>query len=180
MMRWCWIRVLSVACFGSIGLGVIGCSSQTGPGDQPAGEQTPSAEAPPKPPVLESADGLGAGEHADQKPATHSDEKESARVKAEVGVGKKGRRLEDERVARTIVTPAVSLFRTRERMVFEVEIPKAMQMYKALNGKRPETEEEFFEQIIRANQIKLPELPAGQRYVYDPRKGQLMVERPAR
>jgi hypothetical protein len=54
-----------------------------------------------------------------------------------------------------------------------------MQLYEATNGKKPTTHEEFMEQIIRANQIVLPELPAGQRYVYDPETGELMVEKPA-
>ena len=35
------------------------------------------------------------------------------------------------------------------------------------------------QKIIKENQIKLPELPFGQRYVYDPKKEQLMVEKPA-
>ncbi|MGM0488259.1 MAG: hypothetical protein ACQESR_16030 [Planctomycetota bacterium] len=179
-MRLSWFCLLSVSCVAGVGLGVVGCSSQTGPGDQETGGRTQSTDAPPKPPVLESADAPATGEHSDKKPAMRSKKKESVPVKARVGVGKKGRRLEDERLARTIVTPAVSLFRTRERMVFEVQIPKAMKLYKASNGKLPETEKEFFEHIIKANQIKLPTLPDGQRYVYDPRKGQLMVERPAR
>jgi hypothetical protein len=102
------------------------------------------------------------------------------RVEAQVGVGKKGRRLEDERLVQTIVTPAVALFRTRERLVFEVQIPQALKMYEALNGKKPATHDEFMEQIVQANKIPLPTLPSGHRYVYDPQTGQLMVERPAR
>ncbi len=34
------------------------------------------------------------------------------------------------------------------------------------------------ENIIKANGIALPELPAGQKYVFDPEQAQLMVERP--
>ncbi len=83
-------------------------------------------------------------------------------------------------MVKAIVAPAVALFRTRERAVFEIQIPHAMQLYEALNGKKPVSEEEFFEKIIKTNQIKLPTLPEGQRYVYDPKKGELMVERPAR
>ena len=78
------------------------------------------------------------------------------RVKAEVGVGAKGRRLEDPSMVKMIVTPAVALFRTRERVVFEVQIPKAIQLYEALNGKKLASQEEFFEHIIKANKIDLP------------------------
>lgn len=102
------------------------------------------------------------------------------RVKAEVGVGVKGRRLEDERLVKTIVTPAIALFRTRERVVFEVQIPHAMQIYEGLNGHKPKTQDEFFKEIIEGNRIPLPELPAGERYIYDPEKGELLVERPVR
>jgi hypothetical protein len=35
------------------------------------------------------------------------------------------------------------------------------------------------EKIIKANRIRLPALPQGQRYVYDPKQEQLMVEKPA-
>ena len=34
------------------------------------------------------------------------------------------------------------------------------------------------EKIIKANQIKLPDLPEGDRYQYDPKTEQLMVESP--
>jgi hypothetical protein len=55
-----------------------------------------------------------------------------------------------------------------------------MDVYKALdpNGRGPKTHEEFMEKIIRANDIKLPELPSGHRYVYDPVQGELLVEQP--
>ena len=40
------------------------------------------------------------------------------------------------------------------------------------------TVKEFMEKVIQANQIQLPELAAGSKYVWDPEKGELMVERP--
>lgn len=103
---------------------------------------------------------------------------ETTRVKAEVGVGAKGRRLEDPKLVKMIVTPAVAYFRTQERIVFEVTLPHALQLFEATNGRKPKTHEEFMEQIIQANQINLPELPPGHRYVYDPQTGELMVEKP--
>jgi len=71
-------------------------------------------------------------------------------------------------------------FRAQERIVFEIEVPQALNLYKAVNGKGPQTHEEFMEKIIKANNIKLPELLPRERYVYDPEKEQLMVEQPAR
>ncbi len=98
------------------------------------------------------------------------------RVKAEKGVGIKGRSLDEHQGM--LVTPAKAYFSVRERVVFEIQIPDALNKYKALNGNGPKSHDEFMAQIIDANQIQLPELPAGQRYVYDPEKDELMVERP--
>ncbi len=104
---------------------------------------------------------------------------ELERVKAQVGVGVKGRRLDNEALVQSIVTPARALFRTQERVVFEIQIPHAVNLFEAANGRKPNSHDEFMQQIVEANNLKLPELPAGQRYVYDPTAGELMVERPA-
>ena len=78
-----------------------------------------------------------------------------------------------------IATPAASLWAVRERMVFEVQIPEAMKLFKATEDRAPKSHEEFMEKIIKANNIHLPELPEGDRYRYDPKTEQLMVESPA-
>lgn len=156
-------------------LGVVavsGCSGTAGDAvDAPSGSVGAKSPAtgPPPPPVLKQPE-----------PVADTAQVEAAeRVKAEVGVGVKGQRLEDERLVQTIVMPAVALFRTQQRAVFEIQIPQAMNLYQASNGKKPDSEQVFFNEIIKANQIQLPELPPGQRYVYDPQRGELMVERPA-
>ncbi len=115
-------------------------------------------------------------------PATDAPDAEPAegmeRVKAERGVGAKGRSLDEHEGL--LVTPAKAYFSVRERAVFDIQIPEALKLYKATNGNGPRSHAEFMGQIIEANQIQLPELPAGQRYVYDSETEQLMVERPAR
>jgi hypothetical protein len=107
---------------------------------------------------------------------------DTVRVPAQVGVGKRGRSLDQFQsgVQRVIAEPAKSLFATRERTVFNILIPHALQLFQAEHGYLPRSHEEFMREIIEANQIALPELPAGHRYVYDPQRGELMVERPAR
>jgi hypothetical protein len=130
------------------------------PATEPAIEMelTPPAQAPsPAPPAAEIP--------ADME-----------RVKAEKGVGIKGRSLDEHQGM--LVTPAKAYFSVRERVVFEIQIPEAVKLFKATNGNGPKSHDEFMAQIIDANQIQLPELPAGQRYVYDPEKEELMVERP--
>lgn len=101
---------------------------------------------------------------------------ETERVTAEAGVGKEGQKLKGKEGV--LITPVKALFSTKQRVVFEIQIPQAMNLYKAEKGYPPKTEEEFMSRIIEFNKINLPELPEGHRYVYDPEKGELMVERP--
>lgn len=99
---------------------------------------------------------------------------EVAREKADVGVGKKGHYRKG-----LITTPISVFFRTQEMITFRIQIPHAMDLYKALNGRAPRTHEEFMQKIIKENMIDLPDLPPGCRYIYDPKTEQLMVEHPA-
>ena len=99
------------------------------------------------------------------------------RVVAGVGVGKQGRSL-DKRSG-PIVEPVKALFATKERLTFDVQLKHAMDLYKATHGRLPKSHEEFMAQIVKFNKIKLPALPEGHKYIYDPQRGELMVERPA-
>ena len=94
--------------------------------------------------------------------------------KADVGVGAKGRGYGQGVVA----TPAASLFAAKERLAFDVLIPHAMDLFKATEGRPPKDNDEFMQRIIKENNIKLPELPEGDRYMYDPKTQQLMVQSP--
>jgi hypothetical protein len=100
----------------------------------------------------------------------------AAYQKAEVGVGAKGRGY----APGLITTPVAVYFAARERIVFEIQVPEAMKLYKATNGNAPKSQEEFMQRIVKENQIRLPELPQGSRYLYDPATEQLLVEHPAR
>lgn len=97
--------------------------------------------------------------------------------KADVGVGKQGRGYDQSPVVAPITVPVATYFASKEMIVFRVQIPDAMRLYKATNGSAPKTHEEFMQQIIQANNIRLPDLPPGDRYVYDPAREELMVER---
>ncbi len=158
----------------------------------PPGSQPPAAPAPPAAPsgpapvppeakfgaFAGSIDDLAGRPNADppQQPTAQPQDDNTERVKAEKGVGIKGRSL--DQYEGVIVTPAKAYFAVRERLVFEASIPKALSLYKASEGQAPKTHDEFMEKIVQANQIKLPPLPPGHRYVYDAMTEQLMVERP--
>ncbi|HVX63923.1 MAG TPA: hypothetical protein VHC19_25090, partial [Pirellulales bacterium] len=96
------------------------------------------------------------------------------REKAQAGVSGKG-----DYGPGLVTTPIGTYFQAKERIVFEIQIPQAMNLYVAEKGNKPKTQEDFMRDIIKANLIKLPPLPPGHKYVYDPQQGELMVEHPA-
>ena len=143
-----------------------GCETQpsgNSSGGAPTAEQTP-----PAPLVVE--DTLPQPETSGTEPAAQ----ETVRRRAEVGVGEKGQDIGEG----IISTPIKAYFSVKQQIAFNIQIPQAMQLYKATNGYAPKTHEDFMSKIIQANFIRLPELPTGHEYVYDPEKEELMVEQP--
>ena len=67
-----------------------------------------------------------------------------------------------------VSTPIAAHFWAKERIAL-MPIVQAMQLYRATNGRFPESHEEFMKEIINKKRarIKLPELPEGVEYVYD-------------
>ena len=122
----------------------------------------------------------GSAPAPDPAPAPPADPPETERVKAGVGVGVKGRSLDGYKggVEGMIASPAQAFFSTKERLVFEIQLKHAMDLYRATNDRLPASHEAFMTEIVEFNKIKLPELPQGHRYVFDPEKGEMMVERP--
>ena len=97
----------------------------------------------------------------------------TVREKARRGMGKKG-----QGYGGGIVTQPISTyFQTRDRIALQ-QITHSMNIYKAMNGRYPKDLDEFMEKIIKPAGKDLPTLPDGHRYVYDPKKGELLVERP--
>ncbi|MDR2344905.1 MAG: hypothetical protein LBE18_02460 [Planctomycetaceae bacterium] len=101
-------------------------------------------------------------------------------VKAEVGAGAKGHYGGEKSVMAPILVPLGTYWRASEMTTYNIQIPKAMQLYKATHeNKAPETHDEFMEEIIKKENIKLPQLPSGCRYIYDPADEQLKIAKPA-
>lgn len=55
------------------------------------------------------------------------------------------------------------------------QIKRAVDLFNGLHGRYPKDHEEFMEEIIKKNNIKLPELPGKRRYQYDVENHELKV-----
>ncbi len=173
-------------------LAIVGCGELPPETDSAGGPPAPAAPAPAPP--ADPSEAAPDAEPADEQPASAQDAPvQQPATTAEmpapsapnaplgevagVGVGAKGQNYGGPGF---VTTPVEAYFRTEERIAFEVQIPKAMQLYKAEhNNKGPKSHQEFMSIIIRENGVRLPELPAGEEYVYDPATEQLFVKKPA-
>ncbi len=131
------------------------------------------AAPPPAPPT--TAVETSAPPAESKLPKSEPEPPKTVQTKAKAGVGAKGH----YDAVGPVVTPASVYFRARERISFEIQIPQAMNLFKATEGRFPNTHEEFMQKIVEENRIPLPELPPDHRYIYDPKTSQLMVEKPA-
>lgn len=146
---------------------LVGCGVQT-PVSPPPTVQNPATPVVP-PPVVEPA--------VVAPPSVVAPPPVTEKIVADTGVGAKGR----DYGGGIITEPVRQYFRAPQMVVFDIQIPHAMNLYKASNdNKAPASHDEFMTHIIQANQIKLPRLPDGEKYVYDASTEQLMVERPAK
>ena len=143
--------------------------SDAGPSDAPPPQSMPQSQP--------SATAVASSTAVPSATAVASAEARPGTVREKAGVGATGKRPSE---SRPIITPVGAFFSAAERVVFELQIPQAMKLYQAMHeDKKPATHEEFMREIIEKNSIKLLELPAGHRYVYDPKSGELLVEMPS-
>lgn len=99
-----------------------------------------------------------------------------AAQRATAGVGKQGEKLLGHSQAQQIISgPASQWFQVRQRAIFDIQIPQALQLYKASNGRAPRSHEEFVKDILEANQLVLPELRSGLVYQFNPEAEELWV-----
>ncbi|MEN6558797.1 MAG: hypothetical protein ABFC54_11515 [Thermoguttaceae bacterium] len=167
----CVLCLLSLATWLGCGSSDSSTSKSATMTDSESASPAPKTPPPPPPPPPSEASKETPKDASQETPAKTS-------TKAAVGVGAKGR-YDTSGPASVITVPVASLFSTKERLAFEIQIPQAMNLFKASEGRAPKSHEEFMERIIKEQRIQLPELPEGERYRYDPKSEQLMVDRPA-
>ncbi len=93
--------------------------------------------------------------------------------KATAGVGKQGQKLKDE--PDIIAGPVKVLFKFKQQAVLDIQIPQALQLFQASEGRMPKSHDEFMQKIVEANRLQLPELPDGAVYRFNTEKGELWV-----
>ena len=143
-----------------------------GPVSPPAADEEP---APPRP-----EPGLDGSQARPTQPATPAPPIRSQPAAPGVGAKSQGYdQFQKDPVQRIVSSPAATLFRARERIIFQIQIPKALQLHHAQFGKPPADDAEFERLILRPSRIQLPDLPANKRYRFDPKRGsygELMVD----
>ena len=100
------------------------------------------------------------------------------RVKAGVGVGAKGRSL--DQYEGVVVTPVKAFFAGKERAFFDIEFPGNYRTWRVQEDRAPKDFEELKARFLDPMGLtkKLPVLPQGAKYVWDGEKEELQVERP--
>jgi hypothetical protein len=98
------------------------------------------------------------------------------REKAQTGVGQKGSGYGGG----VITEPVRQYFRAQEAITFSIQIPEGMKLFQAEHNRYPKDWKEFEREILKPADIVLPDLPPGDKYVYDAKEHELMVEHPRR
>lgn len=162
---------------------VCGCSEPIPVPGEDAAESTKEAAATTGETDANAENAAGTtGANADKSGAAAASENatepeaEYVEKKADVGATGKGEYGVTSEEPMSIVTvPVSTYFKAQEMAVFRMQIPSAMNLFQASEGRYPNSEEEFMTKIIKANQIVLPKLPEGDVYFYDAQARELKI-----
>ena len=119
---------------------------------------------------------LGCAPTPTAPPATAENPTEVIAQQALAGVGKQGQSMQDHSDLQKIISgPAIALFNFKQKAVLEIQVPQALNLFRASEGRFPKSHEEFMQKIVEANRLVLPELPEGAVYHFNSEKGELWV-----
>ncbi len=89
---------------------------------------------------------------------------------------KAGAKVSDSKIAATdMITAPVSAYGPMLEKISKSHIEHAVRLFEATEGRYPKDYDEFFEKIVKANNIQLPVLPGGKKYQYDVENHKLEV-----
>jgi len=186
--RICFAATLSVAVL--LTCVVPGCSSPTGDTDSRAGRVGTSATVPPPPPAAPArganqAQGKAAAPALPPPPPAAAKQMKpkipiTRRTTQEVRDASKERAKGAKEVKPRIaasepITLYGSAYITIVSRATQLQIKHAIDLFRAANGRYPKDFDEFYREIIKANNIRLPALPPYQKYGYDPEKHELVI-----
>jgi hypothetical protein len=180
-----------------LGLTIVGCeppkpassgppapppSPGTMPPVAPAAPVQASAPLPPETKVgvfAGDVNDLAAGPASQPATATASDPNVE-RVKAQAGVGAKGRSL--DQYEGLVVTPVKAFFAGKERAFFDIEFPGNYRTWRVQEDRAPKDFDDLKARFLDPLGLTkhLPPLPPGHKYVWDATNEELQVERPRR
>jgi hypothetical protein len=105
------------------------------------------------------------------------DDPSTERVKAQAGVGIKGRSL--DQYEGVVVTPVKAFFSSKERAFFDIEFPGNYRLWRVEN-EAPKDFDDLKARFLDPLGLTghLPKLPVNHKYVWDQAKEELQVERP--
>jgi hypothetical protein len=128
-----------------------------------AASNPPASQQPePQPPAAQSP---AAGQQAAAGP---SGQMEMATLDANTGAQGQG-------YGGGLITEPVHEFFSMRNLITWDQIKHDMDIWQAIHNRWPKNAQEFQKEILEPANIELPELPPGNRYVYDPKTGELMV-----
>ena len=70
---------------------------------------------------------------------------------------------------------ALNAYGPAVQKISQMPVEKALQLFRAEEGRYPRDYDEFVERIVKPNNIQLPKLPGGKKYKYDVENHTLVV-----
>ena len=87
-----------------------------------------------------------------------------------------GKKVSDSKIHATDpITAPLAAYGPMVEQISKTHIQHALQLYQATNGRYPKDYDEFMTEIIKANNIQLPQLPKSKKYEYDVENHKLVV-----
>ncbi len=134
-----------------------GCEEERNVGGAPGGQVKSSKPAPPKPEFI-----VGKRTQDVRNAGTE--------------VSKEGARVASTKItAKDPITLQGNAYVTMIGQTSILEIQHALDLYHATNDRYPKNYDEFMSEIIKANNIALPQLPYYQKYGYDEKEHKLVI-----
>ncbi len=166
---------------------LFGCGQPSGSGQRQAGSAQLSLPPPPPPaaaakgaaqkqpamPALPPPPTTAAKKQQPKGPILKRTTQEIREARKEVAKG--ARRVQPQIQASEPITLAGSAYAHIISRATQLKIKHAVDLFHAEHGRYPKDFDEFYTKIIRANNIRLPALPAYQKYGYDEQKHELVI-----